>query len=45
MKSNFAGDEEETNEYDNLFASDLGVSVITEAIRQMAEMRSVRWNL
>ncbi|XP_026325056.1 nuclear pore complex protein Nup160 homolog isoform X2 [Hyposmocoma kahamanoa] len=33
-------DEEETNEYDNLFASDLGVSVVTEAIRQMAEMRS-----
>ncbi|CAG9793912.1 unnamed protein product [Diatraea saccharalis] len=33
-------DEEESNEYDNLFASDLGVSVVTEAIRQMAEMRS-----
>ncbi|CAH0398784.1 unnamed protein product [Chilo suppressalis] len=33
-------DDEESCEYDNLFASDLGVSVITEAIRQMAEMRS-----
>ncbi|XP_028172522.1 nuclear pore complex protein Nup160 homolog isoform X2 [Ostrinia furnacalis] len=33
-------DDEDTSEYDNLFASDLGVSVITEAIRQMAEMRS-----
>lgn len=32
-------DDEDNSEYDNLFASDLGVSVITEAIRQMAEMR------
>ncbi|XP_041987810.1 nuclear pore complex protein Nup160 homolog [Aricia agestis] len=33
-------DEEDTSEYDNLFASDLGVSIVTETIRQMAEMRS-----
>ncbi|XP_068618612.1 nuclear pore complex protein Nup160 homolog [Battus philenor] len=33
-------EEEETSEYDNLFASDLGVAVVTEAIRQMAEMRA-----
>ncbi|KAL4707694.1 hypothetical protein ACJJTC_014875 [Scirpophaga incertulas] len=33
-------DEDEVSEYDSLFASDLGVSVITESIRQMAEMRS-----
>ncbi|XP_046968556.1 nuclear pore complex protein Nup160 homolog isoform X2 [Vanessa cardui] len=33
-------DDEETSEYDNLFASDLGVAVVTEAIRQMAEMRA-----
>ncbi|CAG4950070.1 unnamed protein product [Colias eurytheme] len=32
-------DDEDTSEYDNLFASDLGVSIVTEAIRQMAEMR------
>ncbi|CAH2239317.1 jg6882 [Pararge aegeria aegeria] len=33
-------DNEETSEYENLFASDLGVAIVTEAIRQMAEMRS-----
>ncbi|KAM3966268.1 LOW QUALITY PROTEIN: nuclear pore complex protein Nup160 homolog [Aphomia sociella] len=33
-------DEDEYSEYDNLFASDLGVSIVTEAIQQMAEMRS-----
>ncbi|CAH0729818.1 unnamed protein product, partial [Brenthis ino] len=33
-------DDEETSEYDNLFASDLGVAIVTEAIRQMAEMRA-----
>ncbi|CAK1556305.1 unnamed protein product [Leptosia nina] len=33
-------DDEDTSEYDNLFASDLGVAIVTEAIRQMAEMRS-----
>ncbi|XP_049874082.1 nuclear pore complex protein Nup160 homolog [Pectinophora gossypiella] len=33
-------EDEDYSEYDNLFASDLGVSVVTEAIRQMAEMRS-----
>ncbi|XP_059054136.1 nuclear pore complex protein Nup160 [Achroia grisella] len=33
-------EEDEYNEYDTLFASDLGVSIVTEAIRQMAEMRS-----
>nr|XP_026499138.1 nuclear pore complex protein Nup160 homolog isoform X2 [Vanessa tameamea] len=33
-------DDDETSEYDNLFASDLGVAVVTEAIRQMAEMRA-----
>ncbi|XP_075978722.1 nuclear pore complex protein Nup160 isoform X2 [Anticarsia gemmatalis] len=32
--------EEETDEYDCLLASDLGVAIVTEAIRQMAEMRS-----
>ncbi|XP_045515862.1 nuclear pore complex protein Nup160 homolog [Pieris brassicae] len=32
-------DDEDTSEYDNLFASDLGVAIVTEAIRQMAEMR------
>ncbi|VVD03156.1 unnamed protein product [Leptidea sinapis] len=31
-------DDEDTSEYDNLFASDLGVSIVTESIRQMAEM-------
>ncbi|KAJ0178245.1 hypothetical protein K1T71_006068 [Dendrolimus kikuchii] len=31
--------EDDTGEYDSLFASDLGVAVVTEAIRQMAEMR------
>ncbi|CAG4947485.1 unnamed protein product [Parnassius apollo] len=33
-------EDEDTSEYDNLFASDLGVAVVTEAIRQMAEMRA-----
>ncbi|XP_060802410.1 nuclear pore complex protein Nup160 homolog isoform X2 [Amyelois transitella] len=33
-------DDEEYSDYDNLFSSDLGVSIVTEAIRQMAEMRS-----
>ncbi|XP_048487721.1 nuclear pore complex protein Nup160 homolog [Plutella xylostella] len=33
-------DEDECSEYDSLFSSDLGVAVVTEAIRQMAEMRS-----
>ncbi|KAJ8713529.1 hypothetical protein PYW07_013899 [Mythimna separata] len=33
-------DEEDTGEYDGLLASDLGVAIVTEAIRQMAEMRS-----
>ncbi|CAH2091081.1 unnamed protein product [Euphydryas editha] len=33
-------DDEDTSEYENLFASDLGVAVVTEAIRQMAEMRA-----
>ncbi|XP_053606276.1 nuclear pore complex protein Nup160 homolog isoform X2 [Plodia interpunctella] len=32
--------DEEYSDYDNLFASDLGVSIVTESIRQMAEMRS-----
>ncbi|XP_037294626.1 nuclear pore complex protein Nup160 [Manduca sexta] len=32
-------DEEENDEYETLFAGDLGVAVVTEAIRQMAEMR------
>lgn len=40
----FVGDEEETSEYDNLFASDLGVAIVTEAIRQMAEMRLLFFN-
>lgn len=29
------------DEYESLFASDLGVAVITESIRQMAEMRLI----
>ncbi|CAB3251716.1 unnamed protein product [Arctia plantaginis] len=33
-------EEGETDEYECLLASDLGVAVVTEAIRQMAEMRS-----
>ncbi|CAH0584338.1 unnamed protein product [Chrysodeixis includens] len=33
-------DEEDSDEYDSLLASDLGVAIVTEAIRQMAEMRS-----
>ncbi|CAH2039562.1 unnamed protein product, partial [Iphiclides podalirius] len=33
-------DDDDTSEYDNLFASELGVAVVTEAIRQMAEMRA-----
>lgn len=32
-------DEEDSTEYDSLLASDLGVAIVTEAIRQMAEMR------
>lgn len=32
-------EEDETDEYDCLLASDLGVAIVTEAIRQMAEMR------
>ncbi|XP_073947208.1 nuclear pore complex protein Nup160 [Choristoneura fumiferana] len=32
-------EEEDQSEYESLFASDLGVSIVTEAIRQMAEMR------
>lgn len=33
-------EDENTDEYDCLIASDLGVAIVTEAIRQMAEMRS-----
>ncbi|CAB3259959.1 unnamed protein product [Arctia plantaginis] len=33
-------EEGETDEYECLLASDLGVAIVTEAIRQMAEMRS-----
>ncbi|KPJ07213.1 Nuclear pore complex protein Nup160-like [Papilio machaon] len=33
-------EEVDTSDYDNLFASELGVAVVTEAIRQMAEMRA-----
>lgn len=32
-------DDEDSGEYDGLLASDLGVAIVTEAIRQMAEMR------
>ncbi|XP_063363077.1 nuclear pore complex protein Nup160 homolog [Cydia amplana] len=32
-------EDEDLREYDSLFASDLGVSILTESIRQMAEMR------
>lgn len=32
-------EDDEDGEYESLFASDLGVAVVTEAIRQMAEMR------
>ncbi|CAG9561271.1 unnamed protein product [Danaus chrysippus] len=32
-------DDDDNAEYNNLFASDLGVAIVTEAIRQMAEMR------
>lgn len=37
----FVDEEEDQSEYESLFASDLGVSIVTEAIRQMAEMRLV----
>ncbi|XP_072947333.1 nuclear pore complex protein Nup160 homolog [Epargyreus clarus] len=33
-------DDEDNVEYENLFASDLGVAIVTESIRQMAEIRS-----
>ncbi|KAH9630425.1 hypothetical protein HF086_016963 [Spodoptera exigua] len=33
-------DDEDSGEYDGLLASDLGVAIVTEAIRQMAEMRA-----
>lgn len=37
----FSDEEGETDEYECLLASDLGVAIVTEAIRQMAEMRYV----